>query len=282
MIKRRDVLKSAMAIAGSNFLRPIQALALRNPAAESRKMDFQTFLPRHFDGKPFGPAELTALEDEAGIDRFVVFPETTSRPDNAALAEAIKSRPRMIGGASINPTLGSESVKALETAIRDLGLKGVRLSPAVHRYPIDAEIVFPLMEKAQTLDIPVTIDADVEFCKPSQIAVVAGRFPRLRIILDMGFRAPVRPPGEPAGKEMAETVARCPNLYLGLTALTTCQPAYLMSTIWVGGPERVLFGSNAPSGIPLFAVKGITWAALGKEAESLIFEKNLKKIYKLG
>ncbi len=75
--------------------------------------------------------------------------------------------------------------------------------------------------------------------------------------MDMGFRAPVRPPEIEAGNEMREIVKKCPNLHLGLTALTTCQPAYLMSTIWTGGPDRVVFGSNAPSGIPLFAVKGI-------------------------
>jgi predicted TIM-barrel fold metal-dependent hydrolase len=77
-------------------------------------------------------------------------------------------------------------------------------------------------------------------------------------------------------------VKKCPNLHLGLTALTTCQPAYLMSTIWTGGPERVVFGSYAPSGIPLFAVKGLKWAGLDRQAEALIFRENLKKIYRLG
>ncbi|GEM_PF-417397 len=281
MIKRRDVLNAAAAIAGIGLLKPLSGFAPRNPAVRKQRMDFQTFLPQDFDGKPFGPAELRAMEDEAGIDRFVVFPETTVRPDNLGLAMAIKSQPRMIGCASINPTLGPEAVKELKRAIKDLGLKGVRLSPAAHRYPIDAEIVYPLIEIARDMRVPITIDGDVDDCKPSRIAAVASKFPEVPIIVDMGFRAPVRPPGEPAGKEMAEMVAQHPNIYLGLTALTTCQPAYLMSTIWVGGPERVVFGSNAPSGIPLFAVKGIEWASLGAETEALIFEKNLKKLYKL-
>ena len=282
MIRRRDFLKAAAAVAGCGLLDPISGLASQNQAAKKKRIDFQTFMPRLFDGKPFGPEELTALEDEAGIDRFVVFPETTSRPDNLGLAKRIRSHPRMIGCASVNPTLGGESVRELERSVKELGFKGIRLSPAVHRYPIDAEIVYPLMEKARELGVAVTIDGDVENCKPSQIAAVAGKFPEVPIIVDMGYRAPVRPPGEPAGKEMAETVARCLNIYLGLTALTTCQPAYLMSTVWVGGPERVVFGSNAPSGIPLFAVKGIEQAGLGAEAEALIFGENLKKLYKLG
>jgi hypothetical protein len=198
------------------------------------------------------------------------------------LAKRIKSHPRIIGCASVNPTLGQEAVKELEMAVKKLGFKGVRLSPTLHRYPIDSEIVFPVLEKARELEIPVTMDGDSDNGRPSQIAAIAGKFPEVPFILDMGFRAPVRPPGEPAGKEMAEVVKKHPNLYLGPTALTTCQPAYLMSTIWVGGPERVVFGSNAPSGIPLFAVKGIQRAGLGPEAEALIFGETLRKVYRLG
>jgi predicted TIM-barrel fold metal-dependent hydrolase len=119
----------------------------------------------------------------------------------------------------------------------------------------------------------VTIDGDSENCKPSQIAAVALKFPEVPFIMDMGFRAPVRPPEIEFGNAMRELVKKCPNLHLGLTALTTCQPAYLMSTIWTGGPERVVFGSNAPSGIPLFAVKGLKWARLDPKTEALIFRK---------
>lgn len=281
MVKRRDFLKAAAAVAGSGLLGPLGSLASQSPAAGESRIDFETYLPRLFDGKPFGPEGLTALEDEAGVGRFVVFPETTSRPDNVGLARRIKSHPRMIGCASVNPTLGEEAVKELESSVRELGLKGVRLSPALHNYPLDMEIVSPVLEKARDLGVPVTVDGDTDHCRPAQFGAIASRFPELAIIMDMGFRAPVRPPGEPAGREMKEVVQKCPNLFLGLTALTTCQPAYLMSTVWAGGAERVVFGSNAPSGIPIFAVKGIEWARLGPNAEALIFRDNLKKLYKL-
>ena len=212
----------------------------------------------------------------------MVIPEATILPDNSGLAKRIRSHPRMIGCAGVNPTFGPESVGELERAVKVLGFRGVRLSPVAHGYPVDAEIVLPLLEKARELGIPVTIDGDADNCKPSQIAAVVGRFPEVPFIMDTGFRAPVRPPGEPAGLEMKEVMRKCPNLYLGLTALTTCQPAYLMSAIWVGGPERVVFGSFAPSGIPLFAVKGIEWAGLDPKAEALIFGETLRKLYKLG
>jgi len=282
MFKRRDFLKSAAAAAGAGLLRPLSALASRVPPDDQAIIDFETFLPQEFDGRPFGPEGLEALADEAGVGRFIVFPETTPRPDNQGLAKRIKSHPRCLGCASVNPALGNEAARELEMSVKDLGFRGVRLSPTLHRYPLDAEIVLPVLAKAADLRVPVTIDGDSENCQPSQIAAVALKFPGVAFIMDMGFRAPVRPPEIEAGNEMREVVKKCPNLHLGLTALTTCQPAYLMSTIWTGGPERVVFGSYAPSGIPLFAVKGLKWAGLDSKAEALIFRENLKKIYRLG
>ena len=283
MLKRRDFLKSAAFVAGAGLLRPVSGRAAQKTADDQASIDFETFLPQEFDGKPFGPEGLIALEDEAGIGRFIVFPETTPRPDNAGLAKRIKPFPRLIGCASVNPALGSEdAARELEMSVKDLGFRGVRLSPTLHQYPLDAEIVLPVLAKARDLRIPVTMDGDSENSKPSQIASIAQKFPEVPFIMDMGFRAPVRPPEIEAGNEMRELVKKCPNLHLGLTALTTCQPAYLMSTIWTGGPERVVFGSYAPSGIPLFAVKGLKWAGLDRRAEALIFRENLKKLYRLG
>lgn len=282
MLKRRDFLKSAAVVVGAGLLPHAGSTASQKTADDKAIIDFETFLPREFDGKPFGPEGLTALADEAGVGRFIVFPETTPRPDNADLAKRIKGYPRLIGCASVNPALGGEAAaREIETAVKDLGLRGVRLSPTLHHYPLDAEIVLPALAKARDLRLPVTIDGDSENCQPSQIAAVALKFPEVTFIMDMGFRAPVRPPEIEFGNAMREVVKKCANLHLGLTALTTCQPAYLMSTIWTGGPERVVFGSFAPSGIPLFAVKGLKWAGLDSRAEALIFRENLKKIYKL-
>lgn len=283
MLKRRDFLKSAVVTAaGAGLVRHLRALTPQKPADDQAFLDFETFLPVEFDGKPFEPEGLEALADEAGVGRLIVFPETAPRPDNAGLAKRIRSHARLIGCASVNPALGGEeAARELDMSVKDLGFRGVRLSPTLHRYPLDAEIALPVLAKARDLRVPVTIDGDSENSKPSQIAAIALKFPEVPFLMDMGFRAPVRPPEIEFGNDMREVVKKCPNLHLGLTALTTCQPAYLMSTIWTGGPERVVFGSYAPSGIPLFAVKGLKWAGLDRRAEALIFRENLKKIYRL-
>lgn len=282
MIKRRDFLKTAAAAGGTGLLAPLNGLASRKTKEVFLRIDFQTCMPGVFDGKPFGPKELMALEDEAGVDRFVVFPEASPRPDNANLAQRIKGRPRMIGGAGVNPTLGDEAVRELERSVKEFGFRGVRFSPVAHSYSIDADIVHPLFQKAAELGIPVTIEnGDTAYCSPARIAAVAAKFPEVKLILDTAFRAPVRPRGEPTGREMVEVMWKCPNLYLGLTALTTCQPAYLMSAVWAAGPDRVVFGSYAPSGIPLFARKAIEESELGPEAEAKIFGRTLARLYKL-
>lgn len=281
MENRRDSAKASEGLGGDGGSELSNSIAARGGPDGTLRMDFQTFLPKLFDGKPFGPGKLEAMADEAGVARFVVFPEASGCPDNRGLAERIRSHPRIIGCASVNPTLGNEAVKELELSVAQLGLKGVRLSPIDHRYPIDDRIVDPVLEKACDLGVPITTDGEGSHCTPARIAAVAGRFPGLTIIVDMGFRGPVRPPGEPAGREMVEVMHKYPNLFLGFTPLAACQPSYLMSTIWAGGPDRVVFGSHAPSGIPLFAAYGLKWANLDPDDEALIFGENLKKIYKL-
>lgn len=240
------------------------------------RFDFQTFMPRIYDGRPFGPEELMELEDEAGVEQFVIMPETTSRPDNPGLAGRMKQNRRMVGCASVNPTLGDEAVKDLERAVKEFGFKGVRLSPVAHGYPLDGAMVYPLLEKARDLGVPVTVDGCAENCAPSQIASVAARFPEVKIIVDLGFRPHVTPPGT---GEILDAAKRCSNLYLGITALTASEPHHLQSIVAAVGAERVVFGSNAPSGIPLFAVGGIQRAGLGERAEALIFGENLRRVY---
>ncbi len=65
---------------GAGLLPHAGIAASRNAAEGKSIIDFETFLPREFDGKPFGPDGLTALADEAGVGRFIVFPETAPAP----------------------------------------------------------------------------------------------------------------------------------------------------------------------------------------------------------
>ncbi len=177
MLKRREFLKSAGALAAAGLLPQPVRPASREPADDRAIIDFETFLPGEFDGLPFGPKGLEALADEAGVGRSLVFPETIRRPDNPGLAKRIKAHPRLIGCASVNPALGGEeAARELEMSVKDLGFRGVRLSPTLHRYPLDADIVLPVLAKARELRVPVTIDGDSE---NSQAVPDRGRRPEV-------------------------------------------------------------------------------------------------------
>ncbi|MSS70024.1 MAG: amidohydrolase [Candidatus Latescibacteria bacterium] len=249
------------------------------------RVDFQTFLPGQFDGKPFGPEDLTALADEAGVERFVVMPETAERPDNAGLAARIKGEQRMVGCASVNPTRGEEAVREFEAAVKSFGFRGLRLSPFTHGYSIDGEVARPALEKAGELGVPVTMESCSEGCWPSQVARVAEQFPGVTIIADVGFR-PLAPPvslglAAPREGRIADVALERPNVYLGLTALGAAETYLIKRLLGAVGTDKFIFGSNAPSGIPLFAIGGFQRAGLGEQAEAMIFGETLRRIYRL-
>ncbi|MDA0745140.1 MAG: amidohydrolase family protein [bacterium] len=247
--------------------------------------DFQTFLPARYDGAPFGPDDLLALADEAAVDHMVVMPEITARPDNAGLAEKIKNQPRMIGCAAVNPAHGKEAVAELEHAIQNLGFKGLYLSPVVHNFQIDSEAVYPLIECAQKLNVPVTTESCSENCRPVQVAALAARFPNVSFIADVGFR-PAAPPvslgqKQPPEGRIADQALEHPNLYLGLVAMATAETYLIKRLLDTISVDRLIFGSGAPSGIPLLSVGGVRQAQLGEKAEALFLGETLKKIYNL-
>ncbi len=86
-----------------------------------------------------------------------MMPPLQDPPDNGWLAQRIKDQPRLIGCALINPLMGGDAIVDLERSVNEFGFRGVKLMPAFYHYPIESEIVDPVMNKAAELDLPVTI-----------------------------------------------------------------------------------------------------------------------------
>ena len=57
------------------------------------RIDFQSWMPGAFDGRPFGPGDLEALEEEAGVGRCVVMPEAGTGPTTTAWPPASGAGP---------------------------------------------------------------------------------------------------------------------------------------------------------------------------------------------
>jgi predicted TIM-barrel fold metal-dependent hydrolase len=133
--------------------------------------------------------------------------------------------------------------------------------------------------------VPVTTESCGENAWPVQIGRIAERFPDVNFIADIGFR-PLAPPvslgfDPPAEGRIADVARERPNVYLGLTAMAAVETYLIKRLLGAVGPEKLVFGSNAPSGLPRFAAGGIRRAGLGEKAERAILGETLGRLYGL-
>ena len=242
--------------------------------------DFESYMPDHFAGKPYGPTGLLANADAAGIDVSVVFQAgvpADPRPGNAAVLAAVEGQPRILPGCLVNPTMGPDALADLESCVRR-GARTVKLMAAGHRYRLDSPAVDPVMDLARALGVTATIHSGsyLSGCAPEYIAHIARRHPQVTIIMDhMGYREWIGSAVQ-AAQENA-------NIYLGTTLIAAAEPYTISAIVESGelGADRIVFGSNAPAGIAAHGVNGIRLAGFSPHDEALILGENLRAIYNL-
>lgn len=237
-----------------------------------KRMDFEFYYSRRLvNGRELTIDDILTMEDQAGIDVFVLMPPPDHRPDNRRVVEAIQGIDRIIGCCQVNPHFGQEAVHELERAVLEWGMKSLKLMPTIHGYPIEDTLVDPLMRKARELGIPVNIHSGTHNAMPLEIAALAKRYPDVPIIMDhMGYRFAV---------SQAIMAAKWhPNIWLG-TTIVNSEPWLVGMALRELGPHRIVFGSNGPSCFPDLAVESILRLNLGQEAEDLILGGNLARIY---
>lgn len=219
---------------------------------------------------PATAEKLTRLEQEAGIDLAVLMPAPTLRPDNAAVRDAAAQFSTFLPCVCVNPKLGSEAVEEFETAVKEWGFRGLKLMPPKHGYRVVDDIVYPLLQKATELNVPVSIHSSQEQCHPADIGFMALEFPDIPLIMDhMGYRYFVR--------QAILAAKHAPNLFLATTAVP--EPGVIKSAVSRLGAERVLFGSNGPGMPPDLQLEVIRRAGLGPEAEALVLGGNAARLY---
>jgi predicted TIM-barrel fold metal-dependent hydrolase len=225
------------------------------------------------EGKVWGPDEILRLEDQAGIEKAIIVPACQVWPDNEGLARAIQGYDRLIGCAIVNPQFGEKAVDELEGCVVEWKIKGLKLMPTFHGYPVHTTVVDPLMRKVRELGIPLTVHSGSWNAAPLQISVLADRYPEVPIIMEhSGYRW-----------FLADALAaaqRSPNIRLGLSIIAT-ETAMVIDIFKAVGPERMLFGSDVPAAYPDLAAEAIRRCKFGKEAEDLIFGGVLSQIYQL-
>jgi hypothetical protein len=224
----------------------------------------------YLNGKSSNAEQLVTLEKDAGIDFAVLMPEPKLRPDNASMHTAVKDIKMFLPCACVNPNFGKEAVDEFETSVKEWGFRGLKLMPPKHGYRIVDQSVYPLLEKARQLSIPVSVHSSQEQCHPCDIGFMALEFPEVTFIMDhMGYRYFAR--------QALLAAKHAPNLYLATTAVP--EPEFIKNAVKALGAERVLFGSNGPTMPPDIQIEIIRRVKLSPEAEALVLGGNAARIY---
>jgi len=226
-----------------------------------------TWLPEHFS-----PALLAELADRTGageaaperlravmasVDRYVIVGSQWGAvgaqiPNDFIAAQVAASAGKAIGFASVNPTL-PDAAAELVRAVEELGLRGLKISPAYQGFdPRDAR-VWPLYGLAVRYRIPVMVHAGgaypagatLEHANPILFDPVARAFPELRLI--------IAHLGQPWMAETVMLLRKHPRVYADLSARFH-RPWQLYNGLILALEYRVehklLFGSDWPVRTP--------------------------------
>jgi len=226
--------------------------------------------------------------DAAEVDYSVVVAvdaETTRgyRVSNELVAEAVRRYPkRLIGFASVDPHKGMVACRELEHAVRNLGLVGLKIIPHLIDLCPNDPLMYPVLEKAAELKIPVLCHTGTHFhsgCKikynhPEYIDEVAIDFPSVTfIIAHFGY---------PWFYEAMSVVQKNANVYFNIAGWS---PRYIpeqvikqMNSLL---SEKVLFGSDHPLLARKKIIDELKALPLKDTTRANIFEKNPLRIFKV-
>lgn len=223
--------------------------------------------------------------DEAGVDVSVIVgidAETTFRyrVSDDLVAETVQRYPdRFIGFAGADPHKGKLACDGLEKAVKELGLKGLKLLPHLARMRPDDPAMYPLYETAAGLNIPVLFHTGTQFhtgtkikyCRPLFLDDVAVDFPGLTIIM-AHF-------GYPWFHEALSVVLRNPNVYFNIAGWS---PKRIPEDVirQINGPLRhkALFGSDYPLLTRVRIVTEIDALPLKDGVRELLMTENPKRV----
>ncbi len=218
------------------------------------------------------------LMDKNGINKIVTFPMghilTLNAEANRIVAEEAKRYPdRIIPFIRVNPHFGEDAVKEFEQGVKELGFKGLKLHPVRESFTANDEIVFPLIEKAIYLKVPVLIHSHTRNqSHPTLIGDLADHFPDATIIMaHLGCTQ---------YKDAMFVLRHCPNV----SADTSCQPwlhRILKQVIDVAGVERIYYGSDAPLHTPEIEMMKVKLAGLNEDEMRLIMGENIARLLNL-
>ncbi len=247
---------------------------------------------------PPQPLKCFLLEmDEAGVDQAVLLPVdcTTARGckivSNEQVADLVEQSDRLIGFASVDPHQAN-APRQLEHAIKTLGLRGLKLDPALQCFdPASLDCAYPLYETCAALDIPVLLHCGMSWApaglarygQPLLLEEAIQAHPRTQFIL-AHF-------AWPWVLEATMLAVKYPNVSLDTAILYSGTPKdalhhVLVEQVGLDVIERslytkVVFGSNYPRVDMRRFVRGVRALHLSPATEQAVFHENAARLLKL-
>lgn len=136
--------------------------------------------------------------DLCKIDQAVLLPinceksHNSTMPSNDEVSELVKrNNRRLIGFASVDPNAGREALMELHRAHDQLGLKGLKLNPALQEFDPTGTEALQIYNEAERLNLPILIHTGLTFSskfsirhnQPLVYDDIARKHPELRICL---------------------------------------------------------------------------------------------------
>ena len=237
---------------------------------------------------------LVAAMDEAGVDKAAIVQSSTCYGyDNSYLVDSIKRYPgRFTAVGSVDVLQPDAPAKVRQWVER--GVSGLRLFTGGSTHDFDPSTLddarsFPTWQLCGELGLSMCIQTD-----PTGLAQVAGlakRFPKVRIVLDHLGRPDVTdgPPYKKASSLFG--VAPFENIYLKLTPRifgdarkgSATPETFFPRLVEVFTSQRLVWGSNFPASEGRLAANlGVAkqcLASLSAEDQSWIFGKTAQRLY---
>ena len=204
------------------------------------------------------------LQATRNCDKVIVFaidaPFTGIRGDQELIARFAKEHSdRFIGWCSVDPN-DPECVRKLEYYVKELGLRGLKVSPIYQNWDPQDSRHLPLFKKAEELDIPLNIHQGTSFVRPGplkysnpvQLEDIAIACPKLRIIISHM--------GHPWETECIVLIRKHPNLFTNVSALHYRPWRHYQAFITAmeyGVEHKLIFGSDFPSATPEQVIAGL-------------------------
>jgi len=230
-------------------------------------------------GFSFGPDELVAAMDAAGVDAAtLVQASTVHGNDNSFVADSVARYPgRFVGVGAIDPR-EPDTLAKLHYWTEERAIEGLRVfaggSTVAGSDWLGDPVHDPLWAAAAANGIPMHLQ--IRFGDIGRLASIAERHPDLTIVADNLAGMPVDEPPSFAPAQALFDLAAHPRVYLKFTQLHLDRAAgtdgartLIGALVGHFGAERIMWGSNFPNARP---VGDAPYAALAEAAKDAVAE----------